>query len=77
MNMKVMCIVVASTMYNGESVRKCSHFYNNTTINNKNTNTIPTTPKHSKVGVEVEVTYESVATNDSFFLCKTTPTREK
>ena len=76
MNMEMMCIVVDSTKYNGEGVRKCSHYNNNNTINNKNTNTISTTPKHSKVEVEVGVTDEYVATNDSISLFKTTPGRE-
>ena len=77
MNIEVMYVVVDSTLYNGDGVRKCSHFNNNTTINNKNTNNISTTPKHLKVGVEVEVTCEYVAFNDSISLFKTTPTREK
>ena len=64
-----------STMYNGDGVRKCSHI-NNTTIVNKNTNNISATPKRSKLGVEVEVTNESVVANDSISLFKTTPTRE-
>ena len=72
----MMCIVIDSTMYNGDRVRKCSHYDNNTTINNKNTNNISTIPKHSKVGVEVKVATESVAINDSIFLFKITPGRE-
>ena len=35
MNMEMMCIIVDSTMYNGDGMRKCSHYNNNTTINNK------------------------------------------
>ena len=68
MNMKIICIVVDSTMYNGDGVRKCSHYNNNTNIDNKNTNNIYTTPKYLKVGVEMEVTYEFVTTNDSISL---------
>ena len=60
-------------MYNGDGVRRCSHYNNNTSINNKNTNTIFTAPKYSKVGVGVEVATESVATNNSISLSKITP----
>ena len=74
-NMKVMCIVVDSIMYNGEGERKCSHYDNNTIINNRNTTNISTTQKYSKVGVQVKVT-TSVATYDSISLFKTTPSCE-
>ena len=67
-NMKVMYSVVDSTTYNGEGVRKCSHYDNNTTIF--------TTPKYSKVGVGVEEVNESIATGNSISLFKTTPSRE-
>ena len=77
MNMKVKCIVVDGTIYNGDRVRKYSHNDNNTTINNKNTNNISTTPNHSKVGIGVEVATESVVTNNSFPSLKTTPGRKK
>ena len=50
-----MCIIVDSTMYNDDGVRKCSHYNNNdnnnTTISNKNTNNISTTLERLKVGV--------------------------
>ena len=76
-NMKVMYSVVDSTMYNCDDVRKCSHYDNNTTITNKNTNNISTTPQHPKVGggggVEVA---NYVATDDHISLFKTTPKRK-
>ena len=74
-NMEVMCIEIDSTMYNGDGVRKCSHYNNNTTINNKNTNRISTTPKYSKVGVEMEVS-TAIVTDNIISLFKTTPSRE-
>ena len=37
MNMEVMYSVVDRTLYNGEGLRKCSHYNNNNTMNNKNT----------------------------------------
>ena len=38
MNMEMMCFVVDSIMYNGDGMRKCSHYNNNTTIDNNNQN---------------------------------------
>ena len=75
MNMEVICIVIDSTMYNGDGMRKCSHYNNYTTINNKNINNISTTPKCSKVGVEVKV-ITAVIIDHISFLFKTTLSRK-
>ena len=66
-----MCIIADSTMYNDDGMRNCSYNNSNTTIKNKNTNIISTTPKHLSVGVGVEVTTESNATNNSLQDLKT------
>ena len=75
-NMKVMYSVVDSILYKGEGLIKFSRRNNDTTINNRNTNNISTTPKFSKAGVEVEVA-PAATTNDIMSLYKTTPSREK
>ena len=49
MNMEVMCIVIDSTMYNGEDMRNFFHYNNNPIINNKNTNNISIFKNRSEV----------------------------
>ena len=79
MNLEVMCTVIDSTMYNGDGMRKCSHFNNNTTINNKNTNTISTTPKRPKVGVQGKAMIDFVVAKDclSLFRCRNNSSNTK
>ena len=74
-----MSVVIDSTspMYNGDGLRKCYHYKKNTTINNKNNNTISTAPKYSKVGVDMEVEVVTVvATYYIIFLLQNTPAWE-